>query len=284
MDGIILINKEEKYTSQDVCNVIKKIFNTSKVGHCGTLDPFATGLMIIGINQGTKILRFLENSKKKYLATIKFGASTDTYDKDGKIIATSIIRKLTINELNLVIKQFLGEQEQIPPIYSAIKVGGKKLYEYARKNKSVDIPKRKIFIYDIKIIYYDIETLKLEIECSKGTYIRSLANDLSHKLGMEGHLKNLCRTKVDNFDIKESIKLEELKNKKNNVIKISDALSFTKIVIESNDLKKVINGVKMNFDFDDKYVLCMDKDQNPIAIYEKEENYFKCLRGFVYEN
>ena len=284
MDGIILINKEEKYTSQDVCNVIKKIFNTSKVGHCGTLDPFATGLMIIGINQGTKILRFLENSKKKYLATIKFGASTDTYDKDGKIIATSIIRKLTINELNLVIKQFLGEQEQIPPIYSAIKVGGKKLYEYARKNKSVDIPKRKIFIYDIKIIYYDIETLKLEIECSKGTYIRSLANDLSHKLGMEGHLINLCRTKVDNFDIKDSIKLEELKNKANNVIKISDALSFTKIVIESNDLKKVINGVKMNFDFDDKYVLCMDKDQNPIAIYEKEENYFKCLRGFVYEN
>ncbi len=220
MDGIIIINKPQNYTSHDIVYKVKKILN-KKVGHTGTLDPMATGVLPLLIGKGTLCSKYLIEHDKIYKVTLQLGKKTDTADEEGNIIEERKVEKDILKKENVLkaIKQCEGEQIQTPPIYSAIKVKGKKLYEYARQGKEVEIPKRKINIYKIELLHINEENLQIEfsVHCSKGTYIRSLCEDLAEKLGNIGYMAKLERTRVGQFDIKNSITIEELeKDYKNN--------------------------------------------------------------------
>ena len=220
MDGIIIINKPQNYTSHDIVYKVKKILN-KKVGHTGTLDPMATGVLPLLIGKGTLCSKYLIEHDKIYKVTLQLGKKTDTADEEGNIIEERKVEKDILKKENVLkaIKQCEGEQIQTPPIYSAIKVKGQKLYEYARQGKEVEIPKRKINIYKIELLNINEENLQIEfsVHCSKGTYIRSLCEDLAEKLGNIGYMAKLERTRVGQFDIKNSITIEELeKDYKNN--------------------------------------------------------------------
>ena len=253
MDGILVICKPKGCTSHDIVYKVKKICN-EKVGHTGTLDPNASGVLPILIGNGTKLSKYLINHDKKYIATIKLGEKTDTADVEGNIIETKDVDNSIFKNdfMNNILLKFIGKQEQTPPIYSAIKVNGKKLYEYARKGKSVEIPKREIEIYDIKLLGFEADTKKLEIEvsCSKGTYIRSLCEDIAQMLGTVGYMKELKRTMVGNFCMEDSIELEVLI--KNPTIAVEKLITIEmllkdndSIVLEDCILQKFLNGVKI---------------------------------------
>ena len=256
LDGIILIDKEKDYTSNDICQIVKKNLHV-KVGHIGTLDPNATGLIPLLIGEGTKLSKYLIEHDKEYIANIKLGIKTDTLDITGNVLEDNEnVKKFNEDDVIDVLNSFKGEITQVPPIYSAIKVNGKKLYEYAREGKEdkVDIPERKITIYDIELLKYDnsLNEIEFKVSCSKGTYIRTLVNDICEKLNEIGTLKDLRRTKVGYFDIEDSIKIDEIKNYNdiNNIKVISikevteKILKFNKIIINNEqDLNKLLNGV-----------------------------------------
>lgn len=183
MNGIIIINKPKGLTSNDVVQKVRKIYGIKQVGHCGTLDPLATGVLPIMIGQATKISKYLVEHNKTYIATIKLGEKTETGDCEGKIIETKNVETYTKKEVQSILNSFLGETMQIPPMYSAIKVNGKKLYEYAREGTKIDIEPRKIIIYEIELISYKADEIKYKVKCSKGTYIRTLCEDIAEKLG-----------------------------------------------------------------------------------------------------
>ena len=259
IQGILLINKEKEYTSHDIVNIIKKL-TREKVGHTGTLDPNATGLLPILVGQATKLSAYLINHDKEYLVELKLGIKTSTADSEGNILETQIIDKeiLKQNKIEEVLKLFIGKQKQIPPIYSAIKIKGKKLYEYARKNINVEIKPRDIEIYDIKLekIKPSENEINFYVKCSKGTYIRSLCEDIALKLNTIGYMKNLKRISVGEFNINNSITIDELKqnidNKdyiKKNLISIEDFFknykNFETIKLNEKDLEKFLNGVKL---------------------------------------
>ena len=219
MDGIILINKAKNCTSNNVVNKVKHILN-EKTGHIGTLDPNATGLLPILVGKGTKLSQYLINHDKEYEVELKLGIKTDTADLEGKIIeekevADNLLEKEKVLD---VLNGFIGKQKQVPPMYSAIKVNGKKLYEYARKNVQIELEAREIEIYEIKLgtINQKENTITFTVHCSKGTYIRSLCEDIAQRLGTIGYMKELNRTKVGIFNIENSISVEELEQNKNN--------------------------------------------------------------------
>ncbi len=258
MDGILLINKEKEYTSQDVVSKVKKILNEKKVGHAGTLDPLATGVLPVLVGYGTKISKYLIEHDKEYIATIKFGIKTDTGDLEGKTIQEEIVKDEILEEdkIKFALKSFLGESFQIPPMYSAIKVDGKKLYEYAREGIQIERQERKIFISNIYLISVNNEEKEIEIRvnCSKGTYIRTLCEDIAEELGTIGVMKNLIRTKVDKFDISDSITLNELEVNKDKVISIekyfSEINSIDKIDLDEKQKKLFENGTLINTNSD----------------------------------
>ena len=209
MEGIVLFNKPKGKTSNEIVEYFKKLTN-KKVGHGGTLDPLAEGLLILGIGEYTKQLnKFLKESKKTYIAEIELGAFSDTFDAEGKIEKTNKeIPEIEIIEENL--KSFIGEIEQRPPIYSALKIKGKPAYEYARKGRKIEVEPRKVFVYDLKIIEYQKPVLKILAEVGSGVYIRSLANDLGEKLGCGGYLKSLIRTKINEFSLENALDFEDI--------------------------------------------------------------------------
>lgn len=252
MDGILIINKEKKYTSHDVVSKVKKILHTSKVGHTGTLDPNATGVLPLLLNKGTLLSKYLINHDKIYEVSLKLGEKTDTADAEGKIIKKEELSEEIFEERKIIniLESFLGEQLQTPPIYSAIKVKGKKLYEYARKGQKVEIEPRQIQIYNInleKIIVED-RVIKFKVECSKGTYIRSLCEDIAEKLGTIGYMKDLKRLKVGEFELKDSITLDDLEKMKIEeieklIIPIEDIFKNTDIVeLNDKNLALFLNG------------------------------------------
>ena len=267
MNGVLLINKEKDITSFGVVAKVRKILNMKKVGHTGTLDPNATGLLPILIGNGTKISKYLIEHDKTYIAKLKLGIKTTTADGEGDILEKDDF-KLNKKDEDFYKKNFnsfVGKSSQIPPIYSAIKVGGKKLYEYARKNEEVEIKPREIEIYDIKIINinYDENEIDFEVSCSKGTYIRTLCEDIAKKLETVGYMKELKRTRVDNFRIEDAITLEELENNKDNeeylknkIISIEKVFEDKKI-INLNERKKelFLNGVKLTHNLEDDIYL-----------------------------
>lgn len=262
MDGVILINKEKNCTSANVVSKVKHILN-EKVGHTGTLDPNATGLLPILIGKGTKLSYYLINHDKEYEVTLKLGEKTETADTEGKVIEEKTVSEEMLNKNNVdkVLNSFLGEQEQIPPMYSAIKVQGKKLYEYARKDIHIDLKPRKIKIYDIVLNKIDVENklILFKVQCSKGTYIRSLCEDIATRLGTVGYMKELNRTKVGIFDIKDSIHINELEQNKDNmeylkthIISIEQLFiklygEESKIQLDDKKMQLFINGVKLSF-------------------------------------
>ena len=271
MDGIIVINKEKGYTSNDVVQIVKKIFN-KKVGHTGTLDPMATGVLPLLIGQGTLLSKYLINHDKTYQATLTLGKKMDTGDSEGNVVEEKEVlpEMLTEENLNNILKSFIGEQTQIPPIYSAIKVNGKKLYEYARNGQEVEIPKRNITIYDMKIININTENaeIKFEVSCSKGTYIRTLCEDIASKLNTVGYMSDLLRTRVGEFDIQNSVTIEELKEGNNiNIISIEQFFKDKEnIILDENKLKHFYNGVKISIDKKDSAYRIYNTKQQFIGI------------------
>ena len=256
MNGIILINKEKNITSHDIVYKIKKIVN-EKVGHAGTLDPMATGVLPILIGKGTLCSKYLINHDKIYETTIQLGKKSDTADGEGKIIEEKEIKEDNLKEekIKSVLKKFIGKQEQIPPMYSAIKINGKKLYEYARKGEKVEIEPRNIEIYSLDLLNIDEkeQQITLKVSCSKGTYIRSLCEDISKSLDTVGYMLNLNRLKVDRFDISKSITMQEIENSDNsyefinkNLITIEELFKESdEIVLDSRKLSLFLNGVKL---------------------------------------
>ncbi len=257
MDGIIIVNKPKQYTSNDIVNIVKKKLNT-KVGHTGTLDPNATGVLPLLLGVGTKFSKYLINHDKKYVATIKLGEKTSTADSEGDIIETKNVDMAALkNEaVEKVLKTFVGKQTQIPPVYSAIKVNGKKLYEYARSGKVVDIPKRTIEIYKIKLVNLDENKREIifEVECSKGTYIRTLCEDIAAKIGTVGYMKELNRVRVGLFNIESAVSIEDIENNKDNeqwlkenIIGLEEVLNNNpKYTIQSQEeFNRFLNGVKL---------------------------------------
>ena len=254
MDGIILINKQKNYTSHDVVNKVKKI-TKSKVGHTGTLDPNATGVLPLLLGNATKISKYLINHDKEYEVLLQLGTKTDTADAEGKIIEEKDVNIDFLSEENVkkVLSTFLGKQKQMPPMYSAIKVNGKKLYQYARQGQEVEIKPREIEIYEIKLTNLDKKQkqISLVVSCSKGTYIRSLCEDIADRLGTVGFMKELNRTKVGEFNIKDCVTVEEFEEKYNkndfsDIITIEEIFKENpKIELDNLNIKQYLNGVKI---------------------------------------
>ena len=265
MDGVIIINKPKQYTSHDIVNIVRKQLNTKKVGHTGTLDPNATGVLPILIGKATKISKYLIEHKKTYIATIKLGEKRDTGDSEGKIIEKDLeLKSIEKDRIEEVLKSFLGKQKQIPSMYSAIKVDGKKLYEYARKGQTVEIQPRDIEIYSINLISYKKDEIVFETECSKGTYIRVLCEDVAERLGTVGYMKELQRTTVDKFKIEQSINLENLNQEivEKNLITIENIFN-DKERIDLNDrkLELFLNGVQLTHQLEDNTYRIYNKNK-----------------------
>src|SRR5574344_334079 len=263
--GFLNINKPIDITSHDVINVLRKVSKNKQIGHTGTLDPFAQGVLPICIGKATRLIEYL-NDEKEYLATVNFGKNTDTYDIKGSITKT-FDKKINIEELSSALKFFEGEIEQTPTIYSAIKIKGKKLYEYARKGENIEIPKRKVFIEKIELKKFDEKLQKAEIliKCSKGTYIRSIAFDLGKDLKCGAFLSKLIRTQAGKFFIGKSIKLEDIKSIEDiskNLINPLEMLDLKTYELDENEHKKIQMGQFLN---------CEIKDiDNIILLYNKK--------------
>lgn len=270
MDGIILINKEKDYTSHDIVAIVKKILNT-KVGHTGTLDPNATGILPLLIGSGTKLSKYLINHDKIYTAVLKLGIKTDTADITGNIIQEEKAPKIDEKQIEKILKEYVGEQEQLPPMYSAIKVNGKKLYEYARQGKSIEVASRKINIYNLVLEKYDCnnDEVIFTVECSKGTYIRTVCEDIAKALNTIGTMKELHRVKVGEFYVENAVTINELKeNAKNkkwlkkHIITIEQLLkNKQELVLNVEKLEKFLNGVKLNVKLEISNGICLVYDE-----------------------
>lgn len=249
MDGIIIINKEKEYTSHDVVAKLKKKLNISKVGHTGTLDPNATGVLPILIGKGTKFSKYLINHDKIYEVELELGKKTDTADIEGKVIEEKKVDEKYLKEnLLQVLASFIGKQEQIPPMYSAIKKNGKKLYEYARAGEKVEVEARKIEIYKIDLNKYDNNIISFVVSCSKGTYIRSLCEDIAEKLNTVGYMKNLKRLQVGEFNIKDAVYIDDinLENVDEHLITLEEILRETPYInLSEKKIKLFLNGVQL---------------------------------------
>ena len=257
MNGILIVNKSKGYTSHDIVAKVKKI-TVEKVGHTGTLDPLATGVLPLLIGKGTLCSKYLMNHNKTYNVVLQLGIKKSTGDEEGEIIQKESVdeKRLEEKEVKNVLENFLGEQEQIPPIYSAIKVNGKKLYEYARKGQAVEVKPRKITIYDIKLLKIDKESceIQFEVSCSKGTYIRSLCEDIAKEMGTVGYMKELQRTKVGTFTIEQSVLVEDLneENVEEHIITVEKLFKdLEDIELNEKKLQLFLNGVKLSFDLED---------------------------------
>lgn len=254
MNGIVLIDKPKDYTSHDVVAVVKRI-SKQKVGHTGTLDPIATGVLPLLIGKATGISKYLINHDKTYIATLKLGIKTDTADSEGNVIEEKEVLEVSKKQVIKVLNSMLGKQTQVPPMYSAIKVNGKKLYEYAREGKSVEVKARNIEIYNMKLIELNAEEAEItfEVSCSKGTYIRTVCEDVAKKLNTVGYMKELRRIKVGEFEITDSIEIETLKKDERlleeRVITIEEFFqNKSKLELTDKELQLFLNGVKLNKD------------------------------------
>lgn len=283
MNGIIIINKEKNWTSNDIVQKLKGILH-EKIGHTGTLDPLATGVLPILVGKGTYLSKYLVNHDKEYIVTVKLGEKTSTGDMEGIITEKKEVKEEMLLKENIkkALKSFEGKQTQIPPMYSAIKINGKKLYEYARKGQKIEVKPRKIEIYSIELISMSKEKKEFiyKVKCSKGTYIRTLSEDIAVKLETVGFMKELKRIKVGNFSIEQAVKISDIEN--NN--KIIDKSFITieeffnnneKIELDNIKLKKFLNGVKLDFQKEDGVYKIYDKSSQFIGIGELKERKLK---------
>ena len=287
MNRIMIIDKPIGITSQGVVSRVKKIFNVKKVGHTGTLDPLATGVLPILIGDTTKLSKYLIEHDKIYIAKLKIGERRTTSDSEGEVVETDDVDvlKYSKEEIQNVLNSFLGESTQKPSMYSAIKVNGKKLYEYARKGEEVEVPERKIFIKNITLININEEENSVEYmaEVSKGTYIRTLCEDIAKKLGTIGYMAALRRIKVNDFEIQNAVTLEELEENKNNntflnkyLLKTEEVFNkFQKVILNKRKEELFLNGVKLTFDLEDGLYNIYSIDNKYIGIGEVKDKLLK---------
>ena len=278
MNGIILIDKPKEYTSHDIVAIVKRI-TKEKVGHTGTLDPNATGVLPLLVGKATGISKYLINHDKTYIATLKLGIKTDTADSEGNIIEEKEIPELSKETIKKVLNSMIGKQTQVPPMYSAIKVNGKKLYEYAREGKNIEINGRNIEIYNMKLLEINEKNdeIVFEISCSKGTYIRTVCENVAEKLNTVGFMKELRRTKVGEFEISESISIEKIKENpeliEKNIITIEKFFKEkNKLKLTNQELHLFLNGVQLNKKLeDDIYRIYNNKEFIGLGVINKEK-------------
>lgn len=273
MNGILIVNKPKNYTSRDIVNIISKKLNTKKVGHTGTLDPIAEGLLVVPIGRALKISELLTSEKKEYIAKVILGYETDMLDITGKEIKRNI-PNVDKDKLIEVLNSFIGKYNQEVPMYSAVKVNGRKLYEYARSNIQITPPSKIVEIYSISLLegpIYKDNTVEFTMKCevSKGTYIRSLIRDIAYKLSTYGTMKELIRTKQGSFLLEDAFTLEDIQKDKYKLLSIKEALPNIKITkIDDKILKQVKNGMVLDKFFEEEISLLVDKDGREIAIYK----------------
>ena len=269
MNGIIVVNKEKGYTSRDVVNIISKHFNTKKVGHTGTLDPIAEGVLVVCIGKFTKLCDLLTSTYKEYIAEFKLGYETDTLDNTGVVTLTSE-KKVSNEEIIDVVNSFKKEYEQVVPKYSAVKINGKKLYDYARNNIDIDLPKRKVNIKEIEILNID-DVVKIRCLVSKGTYIRSLIKDIGTSLGTYATMTSLVRTKQGDFNIEDAYTLSDIENNNYNFVNIEDIFQDS-IRVDIDDLmyKKISNGNVLDNIYNKEYIYFYYNNEL-ISIYKEYE-------------
>lgn len=272
-NGLLVINKEKGYTSRDVVNIIGKFFGTKKVGHTGTLDPLATGVLVLCLNRYTKLNEILTSDEKEYIAEVTLGIRTDTLDIDGNILEKKECY-VDKNDLEKVLKKFKKSYDQEVPIYSALKVNGKKLYEYARNNEKVVLPKKNVTIKKIELLSFEKNKFTFKCLVSKGTYIRSLIRDVLNDLNVIGTMSNLIRIKQGVFDIKDAYSLEDVKSGNYKLLKISDVLNISKIKVDNNLKFKILNGVRLKGNYPNR-ILFLDEDGRELAIYKKDKDDYK---------
>lgn len=274
---IINVCKEKNMTSRDVVNIISKHLHTKKVGHTGTLDPLATGVFLVCTDRDTKLVDILTSKTKEYVATMRLGIQTDTGDITGNIIKRASFR---VNKEQIIqtLNSFLGQSTQTVPIYSAVKINGKKLYEYARNGKEVTLPSRKITISNIELIDFHDNLIKFKVTVSKGTYIRSLIEDIGKTLKTVATMEDLVRTKQGSYKIEDSYTLDDIKNDNYKPIPLRTVLQdYPSYELNANEYFKVKNGSKMSLNLDDKIVTLLYNNK-PIALYKKENDLYRVYK------
>lgn len=283
MFGFLNVYKPKGITSHDVVSALRRITKVKQIGHTGTLDPFAEGVLPICIGKATRLIEYLDDDKA-YTGTIQLGSSTTTYDLEGEEVNSSN-KKVTLNEIEAALDKFRGEIEQLPPIYSAIKVNGKKLYEYAREGKEVKIEPRRVNISKLEILEYDETSrrLTLHIECSKGTYIRSIAHDLGTELTTFGYLVKLVRVKAGMFEVNNAVSLEHIQTKED-VEKLLIAplkkLNYMTYELNKNELVKVSNGTAImpSKELPENSLILLTSQERLIAAAKMTKGLLKCLK------
>jgi len=280
MGNVLYVNKPKGISSFDVCFKLRRVLNTKKIGHTGTLDPNATGVMIVLFNNATKANQFLVTDTKEYIACVKLGIETDTLDIDGEIINQKQClmpsKELLIETLN----SFLGTSKQVVPMTSAIKINGKKLYQYQLEGKTVELPIRDINVYTMELLDVNDECFSFKCKVSSGTYIRALARDILAKLNIIGTLIDLQRSKVDDIDITQCDSLEDILNGNYKTHDLYDVLSLRYKTVEVENEEPIINGRRIKIECSDNKVLIV-KDKQALAIYEKDNDEYKCVRGLL---
>lgn len=277
MDKLIIVNKEMDMTSHDLVNIVRRSTRMKRIGHTGTLDPNATGVMVIAMNKATKLVTYLQNDDKEYVLEMKLGIMTDTLDIWGKVLEEQEVPEVLENQLIEVLNSFLGKSKQIPPMYSAIKVDGKKLYELARADIEIEREARDIEIFEIELLEFN-ETIKIRVVCSSGTYVRSLVSDIAEKLGTIGVMTSLVRTRVGAFKLEDANSVDDIRE--GNITFIDPEQSLDKYPkIEYENTSDIYNGRRIELDTEENLVL-ITINRKSTAFYERETgSTFKCKRG-----
>ena len=276
MDGIFIVNKPKDLTSRDVVNIVSKKLNTKKVGHTGTLDPLATGVLVIAVNKALKLVDDITSLNKEYIAQVTLGIKTDTLDITGNILKEDNNTKVDKDKLIQVLNSFKGKYEMQVPIYSAVKVNGKKLYEYAREGKEVQLPIKEVYINDIELLDIKDNTFTFKCNVSKGTYIRSLINDICNKLDIIGTMSNLTRTKQGRFNIEDSIDLEKI-DENTSLIPMEDIIDIPKIDVDDYLYNRIKNGNKLQNRYNEEKIAFIH-NKKLLAIYIVDKNDDKVIK------
>ena len=286
MDGILIINKDLGYTSRDVVNLVCKILGTKKIGHTGTLDPMASGVLVLCIGKALKLCELLTNHDKEYVAGITLGIETDTLDMEGNVILTKTV-DIDKDKIIAAVNSFKGNYMQEVPKYSAVKVNGKKLYEYARKSIDITLPSKMVTISNIEVVddieYKDGKVyFQIRTTVSKGTYIRSLVRDIGHKLEVPAVMNSLIRNRLGTFNIDKAYSIEDIKNGNFELISILDVCpDIERIIVDDEMAFKIRNGVILEPFFDEDKAFILYKQTNVIAIYENKDNKARVYKMFM---
>ena len=272
MNGILVVDKKKGYTSRDIVNIVSKKLKTKKVGHTGTLDPIATGVLVLLIGKSLKLTEILVSDTKEYIAKIKLGIQTDTLDITRNIVKKYDVGNITKEDITRVLAKYMGKIKQEVPKYSAVHVNGKRLYEYARNNIEVELPKREVEIFDLRLVS-DIKNNEFSISCivSKGTYIRSLVRDIGISLGTCATMTELRRIKQGIFDIEQAYTLEDIEKDNYKLLDPKDILNIPKVIVDKDLEFKIKNGQVLKRFFDSDMAMILNQNNELLAIYKKKD-------------